>query len=543
MSRILASTEVYSKINTAEPEELREAKLDCARYWKFARDLIFSIKTIPVVGLGTMAVNKRLQLYYDPEYIKSSGATELRSCILHELCHILFKHHARIKVLLSDPAPNEWDKWNIAADLSVNYLLHEEFNETSCHGNYGFRVGYDWLMVGKGQYRDIGTNLSAEKIFREIMKGEDNGQSQDSNDRSNRTSDTGKDNRSSTRFQREDNDDPSNTGESDSAKAGAGRTEGGDTPDEREDRSAIGSGSGDQRRSPERASDDGRSAEQPETGASNTGQLVPRGDGTLQWTGEPIPRPGCGGSSPLTGQPVGWELPEISTGNPTVDTLTDEEVEALVVSASHKIQGALGSYHTAFLKDVVKDISPITEDVWSKVIRMVRGKLNSFKDRGGKRSYRRINRRGIGFGLCRPVKRGGKPKLAICIDTSASMSTDDFDKAFATVQHLVKHFNKKEKVTIVTGDTELKEINVLQGSANLNDIKNICMKGGGGTDVGLLIQQTAEQSSPDIVIAITDGYTPWPDSSFTIPYMAVLTRTEDELRNWADDMPEEKVFI
>ena len=73
MNRILASTEVYSKINTAEPDKFRKAKLDCARYWKFARDLIFSIKTIPVVGLGTMAINKRLQLYYDPEYIESSS--------------------------------------------------------------------------------------------------------------------------------------------------------------------------------------------------------------------------------------------------------------------------------------------------------------------------------------------------------------------------------------------------------------------------------------------------------------------------------------
>ena len=543
MNRILASTEVYSKINTAEPDKFRKAKLDCARYWKFARDLIFSIKTIPVVGLGTMAINKRLQLYYDPEYIESSSERELRSCILHELCHILFKHHARIKVLLSDPNPNEWEKWNIAADLSVNYLLDQEFSETNRHGSYGFHVGFDWLMAGKGRYRDIGTNLSAEKIFRELMKGEDDGKSQDSNSRTDRPSNTGEDNGSSTGFQREDHDNSSDSREPDSAEAGAGGAEGGDQPDEGEDRSSIGSSDGHQRRGTERTADDGRTTEQPEARASNTGELVSSGDGTLKWTGQPIPKPGCGGSSPLTGQSVGWELPEISTGNPAVDTLTDEEIDALIVSASHKIQGKLGAYHTGLLKDRVKELSPITEDVWSKIIRMVRGKLNSFKDRGGKRSYRRINRRGIGFGVCRPVKRGGKPKLAICIDTSASMMNSDFEKALSVVQHLVKHFDRKEKVTIVTGDTELKEIKLLQGSASLDDIKNICMTGGGGTDVGVLIEQTAEQSSPDVVVAITDGYTPWPDSSFDVPYLAIITRDKEELCGWANDMPKEKVFI
>ena len=542
MNRILASTEVYSKINTTEPESLREAKLECARYWKFARDLIFSIKTIPVHGLGTMAVDKSLRLYYDPIYVENTSESQLKSCILHELCHILFKHHARIKVLLSDPTSNQWRDWNIATDLSINYLLEQEFCEANRYGHYGFHIGFNWLMVGRGEYQDIGKNLSAEKIFRELMKGEDDGKSQDPNSRTDRTSNTGEDNGSPTRFQREDHNNPSDSGESNSTETGTGGTEGRDQSDEGEDRSSIGSGSGDQRRSTERTADDGRSAEQPEAGPSNTGQLVPRGDGTLEWTGKPIPKPGCGGSSPLTGEPVGWELPEVASGDPSADTLTSDEVNALVVSASHKMQGKLGGNHTAFLKDVVKEISPITEDVWTKVIRMVRGKLNSFKDRGGKRSYRRINRRGIGYGVCRPVKRGGKPNLAICIDTSASMSPSDFEKAFAAIKVLVKHFDRKEKVTIVAGDTELKEIKVLPGAASMEQIKDICLVGGGGTDVGLLIEQTAEEASPDVVVAITDGYTPWPDNNFNTPYLALITRNKEDLQGWYEQ-PKEKVFI
>ena len=254
-----------------------------------------------------MAINKRLQLYYDPEYIEFSSETELRSCILHELCHILFKHHARIKVLLSDPNPNEWEKWNIAADLSVNYLLDQEFSETSRHGSYGFHVGFDWLMAGKGRYQDIGTNLSAEKIFRELMKGEDDGKSQDSNSRTDRPSNTGEDNGSPTGFQREDHDNSSDSREPDSTEAGAGGAEGGDQPDEGEDRGSIGSSDGHQRRGTERTADDGRTTEQPEAGAGNTGELVSSGDGTLKWTGQPIPKPGCGGSSTRTGQSVGGE--------------------------------------------------------------------------------------------------------------------------------------------------------------------------------------------------------------------------------------------
>ena len=222
MSNSLPSTEVYSRINHKEPEALRQAKLTAARYWKFSRDMLFSMRTTPVKGLGTMAVDKFLNLYYDPEYIErhsdsSIGERELASCLLHEMCHILMGHHRRFHAIVRNPTKISRQKWNEACDITVNYLLDQEWSvhrEIQPRG-YGylrdFRVGWNWLMHDRFPYEDIAEitgNQTTEKIFRILMKGIDDGQGQDSDIGSDRSSNTGENSGSPARSERQTSDDP-----------------------------------------------------------------------------------------------------------------------------------------------------------------------------------------------------------------------------------------------------------------------------------------------------------------------------------------------
>ena len=510
-----------------QPDKLSEAKIACARYWRFARDFIFSIKTVPVLGLGTMAVDKRLRLLYDPEYIRYSTPREIKSCILHELCHILMKHHARLRDIIDNPSSVHYDAWNVAADLSVNYLLNEEFSSPP-NRTYDFHVGVDWLLPGRGNYKSFVDNRSTEQYFRQVIQEQDHDQESD-NDGTNRQSNTGEDSGSSARFQRENNSMPDEHRQHDGQSRSAGA-------DERQaEQAGRGTGSsdqpdsGDQCRDSERTSDDGCTAE------SNTaGQLLQNEHGQLEWHGEPLKKPGTGGTHFLIDSDDECMLPE---------GLSNSELDSMLINASHKMQSIGTKEYSHELSELVRNISPITLDPWSYVLKKVSGKLNSARKGRGKRSYRRLNKRSIGSGVCRPVYRGDKPSLAICVDTSGSMSNKDYEVAFSTISKLCKHFGNNEKINIVAGDTEAKELTVLHGNASEDEIKKLKFTGGGGTDVGVLIEKASELYKPDVIVAITDGITPWPNKSFKQPYVAVITQGEKELKNWGDRYTPEHVDL
>lgn len=533
MSKSLPSTEVYSKINHKEPEALRQAKLTAARYWKFSRDMLFSMRTIPIKGLGTMAVDRFLNLYYDPEYVEGiyTSPRELSSCLMHEMCHILMDHHRRFDAIVKNPTPVSRQKWNEACDITINYLLDQEWQAHKEDGySRDFRVGYNWLMHNRPPYvaiPEITGNQTAEKVFRILMKGIEDGQGQDNqddSDRSDRSSNTGEDSGSTARSERQAGDDPRNLRESGSGEGEDDHDDRGDTSVEGSSRDTSEPVDGRESGDSERNASDGSAAESNET--ASDGYISVDESGHLVWNGEPIPEPGAGGngSSITDGSSRLWE----SAGQPE-GSMSEGDVESLITSACHKAQGSLGDDISFALKDVMRSISKISEDPWSMILRLTRGKLNSFRSRGGKRTYRRINRRGIGHGICRPVKRSGKPQLAICLDTSGSMGGDDYDKAYAVIKKLLDNLGANENVCVITGDVAAKTKRVINKHVSDSELKNLELNGGGGTDVGVLIEDTIAQAkpTPDVIVAITDGYTPWPSQSST-PVLAVVTQELDK---------------
>ncbi len=512
-----------------QPDKLSEAKINCARYWRFARDFIFSIKTVPVLGLGTMAVDKRLRLLYDPDYIRYSTVREIQSCILHELCHIMMKHHARLANVIDNPTHVHYHAWNIAADLSVNFLLDEEFC-SSQNRTYNFRVGSDWLLPGRGEYNSFEGNQSTEQYFRQVIQEQSHDQESDDDNGTDRQSDTGKDSGSSAGFQREDNSMSDEHRQHD----GQGRSAGADERQAEQTGRSNGSpdqpDSSDQRGDSERTPDDGRTAE-----PDPAGQLLQNEHGQLQWHGDPLKKPGTGGTHFLTSLEDERMLPE---------GLDDSELDSMIINASHKMQSIGTKNHSHDLGELVRNISPITLDPWLYVIKKVSGKLNNAKAGGrSKRSYRRLSRRSIGSGVCRPVYRGNKPNLSICIDTSGSMSNRDYEVAFDMISKLCKRFGNNERINIIAGDTEAKELTVLHGNAKEEEIRDLKLTGGGGTDVGVLIKKASELYKPDVIVAITDGVTPWPDKGYKQPYVAVITQAKKDLERWGDSYTPDHVDL
>lgn len=77
-------------------------------------------------GLGTMGVDERWNLYYDPEIFKKWSVTDVASVLYHELCHLLRNHSRRSKVY--GTGFNHM-MWNVAADCEINGTIIEEMKE------------------------------------------------------------------------------------------------------------------------------------------------------------------------------------------------------------------------------------------------------------------------------------------------------------------------------------------------------------------------------------------------------------------------------
>lgn len=124
------------------------------------------------------------------------------------------------------------------------------------------------------------------------------------------------------------------------------------------------------------------------------------------------------------------------------------------------------------------------------------------------------------------------PSVGIIIDTSGSMSEKMIEQAISEVGGVLK--NTRATVQLVSVDAEVHSIGQVK---HPRDIK---LKGGGGTDMrlGYKALEGAKQK-PDLIVCITDGYTPWPDAPVARTKNIICLTTkkghgaEDQVPKWA----------
>jgi predicted metal-dependent peptidase len=126
-------------------------------------------------------------------------------------------------------------------------------------------------------------------------------------------------------------------------------------------------------------------------------------------------------------------------------------------------------------------------------------------------TYRRISRRTYAMAgdprvvlpsLHRPI-----PAVAIVCDTSGSISDDQLALALSEVEALLARTGLRSVgINVLAVDTEVHAATRARRAAQVN------LAGGGGTDMGAGIAAAAElRPRPDIIVVLTDGWTPWPD--------------------------------
>ncbi len=122
-------------------------------------------------------------------------------------------------------------------------------------------------------------------------------------------------------------------------------------------------------------------------------------------------------------------------------------------------------------------------------------------------SYRKPSRRSsVTPNVVLPSLRQPLPKVAMVLDTSGSMNDQMLSQSLAEVQGVLRGLGVgRRHLRVVCCDAEAFEA---QKVLVASDVR---LLGGGGTDMGAGLTKAAElRPRPDLIIVLTDGFTPWP---------------------------------
>ncbi len=123
-------------------------------------------------------------------------------------------------------------------------------------------------------------------------------------------------------------------------------------------------------------------------------------------------------------------------------------------------------------------------------------------------TYQRPSRRSAALGgVVLPSLRRPAPRVAIVIDTSGSMGDDAIAMALAEVTGVLRGVGVRgNRVMVHACDA------AVHTARRITTVEQVELAGGGGTDMRVGIETAlAAAERPDVVVVLTDGYTPWPD--------------------------------
>jgi len=124
-------------------------------------------------------------------------------------------------------------------------------------------------------------------------------------------------------------------------------------------------------------------------------------------------------------------------------------------------------------------------------------------------TYGRPARRAAGVpGVVLPSLRRRPPQVFVIVDTSASVSDAELGSAILEITAIVRATGgRRDLVSVLSCDA------AAHFTQRLCRAEGIPLVGGGGTDLRAGFAKAVRSSPrPDVIVALTDGHTPWPDA-------------------------------
>ncbi|GAA2272803.1 VWA-like domain-containing protein [Streptomyces atrovirens] len=148
-------------------------------------------------------------------------------------------------------------------------------------------------------------------------------------------------------------------------------------------------------------------------------------------------------------------------------------------------------------------------------------------------SYGRPARRSAGVpGAVLPSLRRRPPRVSVVIDTSGSVSDAELGSALLEVTAISRAVGgRRDMVSAVSCDAAAGRVH------RLCRAEGIPLTGGGGTDLRTgFAKALGSRPRPDVVVVLTDGQTPWPDTR--PPCRTVVGLFPRARTSWDEDDPD-----
>ncbi|MEV7230330.1 VWA-like domain-containing protein [Polymorphospora sp. NPDC051019] len=123
-------------------------------------------------------------------------------------------------------------------------------------------------------------------------------------------------------------------------------------------------------------------------------------------------------------------------------------------------------------------------------------------------TYGRPSRRSTSLpGIVLPSLRRRPPRVSVVVDTSGSVSDSELGSALLEVAAIARALGgRRDLVTVLSCDAAAHLVRPVCRA------ENIPLVGGGGTDLRTGFARALRATPrPDVIVALTDGQTPWPD--------------------------------
>lgn len=256
----------------------------------------------------------------------------------------------------------------------------------------------------------------------------------------------------------------------------------------------------------------GRSAEEHYATLSRLPPPLP--DGASDESGEADASGGSGHDSPAAADGCGsaadglvrdYELP-LSADVPAVGTVQADEVRRRVAIEFREHVTSRGTEPGEALRWASAILEPVVawQQVLTAAVRRAAGWANGHTDY----TYTRPSRRQSAVrAVVLPATRRPLPTVAVVVDTSGSVDDGMLGQALGEVDGAIAGLGVPgEQVTVLACDAAVSTVQQVRRAADTR------LGGGGGTDMRAGIDTASRlRPRPDVLVVLTDGYTPWPD--------------------------------
>ncbi|MBW8794537.1 MAG: hypothetical protein JF597_13315 [Streptomyces sp.] len=231
----------------------------------------------------------------------------------------------------------------------------------------------------------------------------------------------------------------------------------------------------------------------------------------------------CG--SGADGRDREWDL-----GPDGAHGLSEQERDGVRFRVAQAITGRPGSTPDGWRRWAEDAFHP--PQPWRELLGAAVRSAASAAGAGDDYSYGRPSRRSAGLpGVVLPSLRRRPPRVSVVIDTSGSVSDAELGSALLEVAAIARAVGgRRDLVSVLSCDAAARTVQPLCRA------EGIALVGGGGTDLRAgFAKALRARPAPDVVVALTDGQTPWPKTQPACRTVVGLFPRQYGGTSWQDD--------